>query len=353
MKKIANIFLAFLFLGLINLQAQEKTFEEKAKILSEKIEKITTEERSVLKNEIKAINNQLEANEISDTEAQQLKKNAAEKSAQNIQQRVSIVEKQLQDLIQHKVDNEIFTEDNRRRFSIGGFDVDYNRDRMRRRHTRNYRRTTSYTVLAYGLNNLVNDNSLSSIDDSEFSFWKSHFFELGVNYKTRVFKNSSLVYIDYGLSVMYNTLKAKNNQFFVVDESTASLQTHNEDLDKSKFKNVQLVVPVFLELDFSKPKLTDEDDKVRYRTNRGFRVGAGGFVGVNIKTKQTLKYYENDIKFKDIQKGDFNVNNFIYGLSAFIGHKDTSFYVKYNLNELFNNALLEQNNISFGVRFDW
>ena len=152
---------------------------------------------------------------------------------------------------------------------------------------------------------------------------------------------------------MYNTLRPKRNQFFVANENTALLQTHFVDLDKSKFKNVQLVVPVFLELDFSKPKLSDKDNKVRYRTNRSLRIGAGGFVGLNIKTKQILKYYENDIKFKDIQKGDFNVNNFVYGLSAFIGHKDTSFYVKYNLNELFNNAIIEQNNISFGLRFDW
>jgi len=355
MKKSVNIFLTILFLSLMNVQAQaqEKTFEEKARILSEKIEDITAKERSMLKEEIMIINNRQEADEISGSEAQKLKKKAAERSAQNIQHQISIIEKKLQDLIQNKVDNEIFTEDNRRRFRVGDFDVDYRSDRSKNRHSRHYKRTTSNIVLAFGLNNLVSDNSLNSIDDSEYKFWQSHFFEWGVNSKTRVFKNSSLLYVDYGLSLMYNTLRPKRNQFFVADENTALLQTHFVDLDKSKFKNVQLVVPVFLELDFSKPKLSDRDDKVRYRTNRSLRVGAGGFVGLNIKTKQTLKYYENDIKFKDIQKGDFNVNNFVYGLSAFIGYKDTSFYVKYNLNELFNNAVIEQNNISFGLRFDW
>lgn len=357
MKKRIKILLTILFLSLMHgqskAQAQEKTFEEKARILSEKIEDITTEERSLLKEEIKVINIRLDAGEISDSEAQQLKKKAAERSALHIQQGVSLIEKQLQDLIQNKVDNEIFTEYNRRRFSIGDFDVNYHSDRNRARHSRHYHRTKSNIVIAFGLNNMVTDNSLNSIDDSEYKFWQSHFFEFGVNSKTRVFQNSSHLYVNYGLSLMYNTLRPKRNQFFVADENTAILQTHNEDLDKSKFKNVQLVVPVFLELDFSKPKHSDEDDKVRYRTNQGLRAGAGGFVGVNIKTKQTLKYYENDIKFKDIQKGDFNINNFVYGLSAFVGHKDTSFYVKYNLNELFNNALVEQNNISFGLRFDW
>ena len=352
MIKIISTLIILLLLSLLNVQAQEQSFEEKVKILSERIEKVTAEERSALKEEIKEINNRLEANEISEEEAQELKKSAAEKSAQNIRRRVSVIEKQLQDLIQHKVDNEIFTEDNRKRFRIGGVDIDF-RDNDLKRDRKEHRRTTSSTVFAFGLNNLVTDGSLNSLDDSEFKFWQSRFIELGVNHKTRVFKNSSLLYIDYGLSVMYNTLRPKQNQYYVTNDNTTSLQTHEMDLNKSKFKNVQLVVPVMLELDFSKPKFSKEEDKFHYRTNRSVRVGAGGFIGVNLKTKQILKYKENDIRVKDRQKGDFNVNNFVYGLSAFIGHKDTSFYVKYNLNELFKNAVTEQNNISFGVRFDW
>ncbi len=345
---------ALIIVSLPNIQAQKETFEEKVKILSDRIEKITSEERAMLKNEIKEINRQYDLGEITINEAQVLKKKAAKDSAQKIQQQVSVIEAQLRDLIQDKVDNEIFTENNRRRFRIGSFDIDYDRNRDRRWHRkRRNRRTSSNTVLAFGLNNLTTDNSFSSIEDSEFNFWKSHFFEWGVNYKTRVFKNSSLVYIDYGMSVMYNTLKPKSNQFFVSDGNTTTLETSSVDLEKSKFKNVQLVVPVFLELDFSRPKFSESSEKVRYRTNRGVRIGVGGFLGLNIKSKQVLKYKENDIRVKDIQKGDFNVNNFAYGLNAFIGHRDTSFYVKYNLNEVFQNATIEQNNISFGIRFDW
>ena len=354
MIKIISTLIIFLLLSLLNVQAQEISFEEKVKILSERIEKVTAEERFALKDEIKDINSRIESNEISADEAQQLKKNAADKSAQNIQNRIAKIEKQLQDLIQHKVDNEIFTEDNKKRFRIGGVDIDFSDDNHRWRKKRNYnRRTTSNTVIAFGLNNLIIDGSLSSLDDSEFNFWQSRFFEFGVNHKTRVFKNSSFLYINYGLSVMYNTLRPSQNQFYVANGNTTTLQTHSIDLDKSKFKNVQLVVPVMFELDFSKPKFSKDDDKVHYRTNKSVRVGAGGFVGVNLKTKQVLKYKENDIRVKDRQKGDFNVNNFVYGLSAFVGHKDTSFYVKYNLNELFKNAASEQNNMSFGVRFDW
>ena len=254
-------------------------------------------------------------------------------------------------LVQHKVDNEIFQEDNRRRFSIGHYDINYTKEF--KKYKRIGRRTKSNTVFAFGLNNLVTDKAFGSIDNEEFELWNSRFFEWGINYKTRAFKEHSHLYVDYGFSVMYNTLRAKQNQYYVVDGNTTVLQTHAIDLKKSKFKNVQLVFPMYLELDFSKPKVDDKNGKKRFRTNSGVRIGAGGFVGVNLKTKQILKYKQDGKRTRDVQKGDFKVNNFVYGLSAFIGHRDTSFYVKYNLNELFKNASSEQNNISFGVRFDW
>ncbi len=351
--RIIAAVLIFVCLNTFQAEAQEQTFEDKVKILSEKIEDITKEERLELKIAIKRINERLEAKEISSTEAQEMKKEAANASARRIQERVATVEKELQNLIQGKVDNEIFIEKNRRRFRIGGFDVDYDRDyHWNRWHRRRYRRTQSNLVMAFGLNNLVNDDELGSIDDSEFNFWKSHFFEIGVNYKTRIFKNNGLMYLNYGWSVMYNTLRPKDNQFFEVNGDSTSLATSPIDLNKSKFKNVQLVLPVLFELDFSQPRFSESDQKMRYRTNRSVRLGAGGFVGINLKSKQVLKYKENDIKARDKQKGDFNVNNFVYGLSAFVGHRDMSFYVKYNLNELFDASASVQNNISFGLRFD-
>ena len=52
-------------------------------------------------------------------------------------------------------------------------------------------------------------------------------------------------------------------------------------------------------------------------------------------------------------KADFNVNDFTYGLSAYVGHKSTSLYVKYDLNPMFKNNNIDQNNVSLGLRFDF
>ena len=141
MKNLILIFLPLLFLNVVFAQAQEPTFEEKVKLLSERVEEITAQERSILKDKIKLINKRQNRNDISENEAQQLKKEAAEETARIIQGKIAEVEKKLQVLIQQKVDNEIFTESNRKRFRIGSFDVDY--ERLVKNHEKKYKRTST------------------------------------------------------------------------------------------------------------------------------------------------------------------------------------------------------------------
>jgi hypothetical protein len=41
------------------------------------------------------------------------------------------------------------------------------------------------------------------------------------------------------------------------------------------------------------------------------------------------------LKREKESKADFNVNNFVYGLSTYIGYKSTSLYLKYDLKPTF------------------
>ena len=95
------------------------------------------------------------------------------------------------------------------------------------------------------------------------------------------------------------------------------------------------------------------DDKKVFKSHRGARFGIGGFVGVNTNSKQFISYKIDGYKFSEKQKGDFNVNDFTYGLSTYIGYRQTSLYLKYDLNPMFENNAVDQNNISLGIRFDW
>ena len=44
------------------------------------------------------------------------------------------------------------------------------------------------------------------------------------------------------------------------------------------------------------------------------------------------------------------MNIFNYGISSYLGYKDVSIYLKYDLNELFQNS--NRRNISMGIRLD-
>lgn len=65
-----------------------------------------------------------------------------------------------------------------------------------------------------------------------------------------------------------------------------------------------------------------------------------------------MKFEEEDLKYKTTIKGDYNVNNFVYGLSSYIGYRELSLYFKYDLNPLFQNNLVKENNVSLGLRVD-
>ena len=71
-----------------------------------------------------------------------------------------------------------------------------------------------------------------------------------------------------------------------------------------------------------------------------------------LESVKSLKYKEDGDKVKDKLKGDYNTNDFVYGLSGYLSLGGTALYVKYDLNPLFKDPNLELHNISLGLRFD-
>ena len=102
---------------------------------------------------------------------------------------------------------------------------------------------------------------------------------------------------------------------------------------------------------FSKSK--EIDGKRYFKTHDSFRLGVGGYFGTTIKSKQITTYDDDNFKSREKIKGDFNVTQFVYGLSTYVGYKSTSLYLKYNLTPMFTDNAVKQNNVSLGVRFDF
>jgi len=331
------------------LVAQE-SFESKAKKIAEKIEWITREQKALLKAEVEEVNIQLEKGEITIEQANIKKQQLAQARAINIESKVAVEQEALKNLVQEKVDGKIITEDTLKidkRRSIKIYLNDRNNKNDTIEKLKSEKRTTSQFVFAAGLNNLVTNNKL---EDSDYRFLGSHFYELGVSYNSRIAKNNNLLHAKYGLSVMYNNLRPTDNRNFIINGNQTNLAVNPLDMKDSRFRNVYLVVPVHLEFDFSGKKM--KEDKPFFKTHQSVRFGIGGYAGINLKSKQIIKYDDNDLKATEKTKGDFNTSNFIYGLSTYIGYKETSLYLKYDLNPLFKDNAVKQNNVSLGLRFD-
>ncbi|MFE3866914.1 hypothetical protein ACFX5E_02365 [Flavobacterium sp. LS2P90] len=340
-----TIYLALLLCLLASKMLGQETFEKRAKNIASKIETITKEEKAALKIEVEAVNNQLINGTISREVAENKKKALAEARAINIESRVAQEQENLKNLVQEKVDGKIKEQDSTRRYS---FSFHKNKNKNNDKDSiQSEKRTTSQFVLAAGLNNLLSD---AKLEDSDYRFLGSHFYELGITYNSRILKSDNLLHAKYGLSLMYNNLRPTENRSFVVNGNQTNLVVNAIDLNDSRFRNVYLVAPVHLEFDFSGNKM--KEGKSFFKTHQSFRLGVGGYAGINLKSKQITKYDDTNLKATEKVRGDFNTTNFIYGLSTYIGYKETSLYLKYDLNPLFKDNAMKQNNVSLGLRFD-
>jgi len=343
------------------------SFETRAKAIGSEIKRITEDEKNALKTEISSIDKEIEEGKISKEKAAELKLNKAQEHAANIEKKVAVEQEKLNQLVQDNVDGKVSEEvnskkrggtlilgsnngsfgknNNSREINLASMKVYNGHDDKLKRHIK---RTTSQIVFAIGANNLITDGA---VEDSDFKYARSRFYEWGLTYNTRILKNDNLLHAKYGLSLMYNNLRPTDNRNFQVNGNQTDLVINPVDLKDSRFRNVNLVVPLHLEFDFTKPTVIN--DKTYFKSHDSFRLGLGGYFGVNLKSKQILKYDIDEYASREVTKGNFNTNDFIYGLSTYVGYKATSLYLKYDLNPLFKDNIVKQNNVSLGLRFDF
>lgn len=357
--------------------SQQKTFEKEVAKISKEIDRITKEEKDSLKIKVKAINVRLDKKEITFEEAKKLKQEAAIYHSKRIEEKVGLEERKLQQLVQDKTNGKIAStketkenddffddndEDDSNTFTIGNrtyrFSVDKERAKRRierkerrwKRKNKRSRSTTTQFVFAMGVNNVLVNDETSSLDNSNYKFWQSHFYEIGWTWKTRFSKRPSKLYLKYGASFLWNNLRATENRYHVVNGDVTELKTHPELLLESRLRHVQMTFPVHVEWDFSRNAIYS-DGEPRDRTNRSIRIGVGAFAGFKMGTRQYLEFQDaQGTKSEEVQKGDFNMNRLNYGLSAYFSYQDIGAYVKYDLNPLFRNTNVR--NISMGVRLD-
>lgn len=344
MKTIFTYFAAFLIsFTYQQLQAQEKTNTEKITFLEQQREKLISEEKEALKKKVESINFQLENKEISQEQAEELKIEAAKLHAQNIKNRIAIIENQMALLERNAKD----TSTSYVALFNNGKVLDVSIDNENRKD-KYEKRTTNDIVLAFGFNNALQDGQ--ALDDSDFKIAGSRFFEIGWAWRTRVFEKTDWLRFKYGLSFQFNGLKPTENRYLVEDGELTVLEEFPMELDKSKFRMDNLVVPIHFE--FGPYTKQESKSGVRFYTHDKIKIGLGGYAGLNIGERQKLKYEEDGEKVKEKLQGSYNTNDVIYGLSGYIGWGGAGLYVKYDLNPIFEAPNPELHNFSVGLRFD-
>ncbi len=337
---------------------------EQIKKLEASKKKVEELEKKLLKINIEKINEQLDNKEITKEEADKLKKDIAKTRALNIQNKIAIIDNEIELLKRNHNGYRIDEWKDPVNFQLGvvetddgglslGFKLPKSKKRISRRGQKKDIRTRSGFVYAFGLNNVIIDGV--SLDDTLFELGGSRFFEFGYNWRTRVFKNTNFVRFNYGLSFQINGLRQKEDVIFVEDGDVTRLESFPVNLRKSKLSNSNLVFPIHFEFGPSFKRIRGKNqDIVRYYTYSKFKVGIGGYAGFNIGTRQKLRFRdEAGNRVKEKIRGDFNTTDFVYGLSAYIGLGGWGIYAKYDLSPIFRNQTIDQNNISLGIRLDF
>ena len=336
----------------VNISAQETETETKESKIEKLKTKIKEGEKDALRVEVEQINERVSKKEITYEEGEDLKQKAAEKRALNIESRITILENKIEFNDRNNLPTDL-DGGKKAAFGITFGDNDANiigltiKGGKESKPVKYDFRTVSGLVVSAGLNNAIMDGA--SLSDSPYKIGGSGYFELGFQWRTRVFKNSNAVRLRYGLSFQWNKYDLKDNQFFVQNGNNTTIETFPTDLRQAKFRTTNLVVPIYFE--FGQSTKVEKEDRVRYY-NRGLKFGIGGYAGLNIGARQKLWYKEDGDRVKQKIKRDYNVNPFVYGVGAYIGLDDVSLFAKYDLSETFKSGGPKQHNLSLGLRLE-
>lgn len=350
-KYIIIILLGFYSASINAQDSIQKTREVKIEKLKQRIE---FEEKQALKTEVEQINTRVVKKEITYEQGEDLKQEVAKKRALNIENRLVILDNKIDFYDRNNLPNGLDSQKNKKAFAISfgnnksnPLGLKINSSKQNTKPVKYDFRTLSGLVISAGINNAILDGA--RLSDSPYKLGGSGFIELGFQWKTRLLKNSNIVRLRYGVSLQWNKYDLKDNQYFVQDRNTTTIETFPIDLKQAKFRTTNIVVPLYFE--FGQHDKIEKEDRIRF-ISKGLKFGFGGYAGVNLGAKQKLWYKEDGVKTKQKIKQDYNVSPFVYGIGTYIGYNDLSLFAKYDLSSTFKNNSIKQNNISLGIRFD-
>ncbi len=330
--KLNFYFLILLEILMFNRVNAQQDLDQQLLHINRQIDSIVQVKTQRFKAELQRLNRQLQNKEISQQEAESLKKQLAKQYAEDL------------DYAIYKLTGDL------KRASKGSYVIDsivspqtayhirrvrmyrkayYDKDRHKNQHT------FAYVFLSIGLNNVLDRDKVESIEFSPYGYIQSRYFEVGMDWKTNILHHKA--FLVYGLSFVWNTLKPTGNRFHILENDTVKIVEHPYELERSKLRHIWLKIPLSIELNFPDSE------------SGHLHLSAGVYGKFRLTTKQKLTYYAGGDSHDEVLKNDYTMPNFAYGLTGAVGGTDWSVYANYDLTPLFKNS--KTHLVSLGVKW--
>nr|WP_297306913.1 hypothetical protein [uncultured Flavobacterium sp.] len=308
-------------------------FQTKVNKISNQLDKSIKENKEALKKQLLVIEQRLKNNEINQDEAENLKNEHAVFYANKIDEATFNAEKEINEALQVKINGEM---------DLKASLNDYIKSLVEKRSKfiMSVGFGSSLAMMNGGLNSeLYKSKMISSVN-----------WSLGG--KTRLIKDNPHYYLRYEWTSVYNSLKPTDQRVLDVVDNQTTLVEYEKSLKKSRIDFAESRISAYFEYDFSKKK-EDEYGNMILRSRQSYFVGLGGFFGIGGNNiTQVMKYKSSGKEHRNTETGSFGANKFVYGVGAYVGHKNLSLFATYNLNPTFKNSEFDQHFLNIGISLD-
>lgn len=369
-------------LNILRLTAQENSSPEaKIEMLKDQKGLMEIAERNALKEKVKIINEKLKNKEISNEVADSLKHSVAKFHALNIENRLNIVNNNIE-LV--KRNNGLFRySNNKRRFDFGLGQINEKGERIfgilytskNKKKFHSGRRLTSDFVFGYGYSWSTWNHGAASIFDKVLPSYNANYYELGWSWKYRINKDNNRFRLNFGLSYQRDKVEGdfyegekidtgirwfRNPDFEFNPDDPDNVDDHLNSENttgvvlKSATKIEKLIIPIYFEVGPS--KIINAGSDVRYSIKNRFRYGLGFYTGINLgvwhKTSNSVTTSSGSYLGEDKTSETLSYNKFLFGLGTYMGKGGILVHIKYDVSTIYQIGTRKHRNLTLGLRFD-
>ncbi|ARN70316.1 hypothetical protein JCM19294_1613 [Nonlabens tegetincola] len=324
--------------SLSNDKQYPKYYQKKIDDLNSLHQLYESELRTELKEYVEKVNKDLEKGKISADKAQELKRERAAQVAALITSHKKRIEAEKDFVVTEAEKGGSLS------ISTKGVEISLNGENLQR-EKKKFIKTQRGFSLSLGYNFLNGDN----LGINDFSYPNNNYIAFGPSWLTQLDEKNH-IRIRYGIEYQSHGLELNGNRIFTPNTDDTMVAPIGFSVEKAKFRQDQLMVPVHFEFGGTE-KREYEDGRVRFTSDNSWKVGIGGFAGLNLSSRLKLKYEENGRDIKQTTINAFENNVFFYGLDAYIGKGNISFFGRMNLNDVFKSGSVDGQYVSFGIRF--